>query len=207
MQNIYVVTHAQSEHHVTRVVGGWFDTGLTDLGRIQATQLANRISALTSVSDLFLVSSDLKRAAETAAIIGNKIGVSVNLDSGFRENSYGIADGKPQNWLDKRIVVAPQENRLDHRVIEGAESKREFVARIYASMSKLPMDKDIVIVTHGYALTFIISHWIGLALEQTGFVNFATKPASITHLKEDDFFRNKAVKYLSDTSHLTDHNV
>lgn len=207
MQNIYVVTHAQSEHHVTAVVGGWYDTGLTNLGKVQATKVANKIRVLTSESNIRLISSDLKRAAKTASIIGNSIGVETALDAGFRENSYGIAEGKPQHWLNERIVAAPIDNRLDHKVIEGAESKREFVTRIYASMSNLPTDRDVVIVTHGYALTFIISHWIGLTLEQTGFVNFSTKPASITHLQDGGFFSNKAVKYLSDTSHLTENSV
>ena len=202
MQNIFVVTHAQSQHHVEKRVGGWYDTGLTDLGRAQATAAANRLKSLVVGTDTYLVSSDLKRAAETAAIIGVELGSSVVLDEGFRENSYGEAEGKPQGWLDARITVAPEHDRLDHIVIAGAESKRAFIERIYRSMSQLPDASNIVLVTHGYALTFVIAYWIGMRIEDATHVNFAASPAGITHLIKDDFFRNNAVKFLNSTDHL-----
>ncbi len=202
MQNIFVLTHAQSQHRVDNRVGGWFDTSLTELGRLQAQAAAKRLKALAGTGDIHLVSSDLNRAAETAEIVGQYMGLRVELDAGFRENSYGQAEGQPQAWLDKRMIVAPRENRLDHAMINGAESKREFATRIYQSMSSLPNDKDVIIVSHGYALTFIIAAWIGLRIDDVGFVNFSAKPAGITHLQEDDLFANRAVKFLNDTAHL-----
>ena len=204
MQNVFVVTHAQSQHHLEDRVGGWYDTGLTDLGRRQAKAAAKRLDRLTSGTNISLVSSDLKRASETAEIIGAVLGSSVSLDKGLRENSYGEADGKPQSWLDERIVVAPEDDRLDHIVVAGAESKRTFIERIYGSMSQLPLSSDVVIVTHGYALTFVIAYWIGMRIEDAAYVNFAATPAGITHLMKDDFFRNNAVKFLNNAAHLID---
>ena len=211
MQNVFVVTHAQSQHHLEDRVGGWYDTGLTDLGRRQAKAAAKRLDLLTSGTNISLVSSDLKRASETAEIIGAVLGSSVSLDKGLRENSYGEADGKPQSWLDERIVVAPEDDRLDHIVVAGAESKRTFIERIYGSMSQLPLSSDVVIVTHGYALTFVIAYWIGviaywigMRIEDAAYVNFAATPAGITHLMKDDFFRNNAVKFLNNAAHLID---
>ncbi len=32
MKNLFVVTHAQSLHHIEKKVGGWYDTGLTQQG-------------------------------------------------------------------------------------------------------------------------------------------------------------------------------
>ena len=224
MQNIYVVTHAQSQHHIENRVGGWYDTGLTALGQRQAKAAAARLETLTSHSKTsapkmnslpYLISSDLKRAAETADIIGHALGTTSILDPGFRENSYGAADGKPQAWLDERITMAPDDNRLDHLVVTGAESKRSFITRIYKSMNALQKssladaaaahtdtDTTIIIVTHGYALTFVIAAWIGLKIEDAGYVNFTAAPAGITHLYQDDGFRNKGVKVLNDTRHL-----
>ncbi|MEQ3747731.1 MAG: histidine phosphatase family protein [Henriciella sp.] len=202
MQNIFVVTHAQSEHHVERRVGGWYDTGLTKFGVAQAETAASRLRQLISDTNPALVSSDLKRASETASIIGDELGVPVSLDAGLRENSYGEAEGRPQTWLDQRIVAAPYHNRLDHIVVKGAESKRTFVDRIYNSMANLPETTNTIIVTHGYALTFVISYWIGLPLEHAGYVNFSASPAGITHLAQGGFFQNKVVHFISDTSHL-----
>ena len=36
MKEIYVVTHTQATHHVDRLVGGWFDSELTEKGRTDA---------------------------------------------------------------------------------------------------------------------------------------------------------------------------
>lgn len=202
MQNIFVVTHTQSHHHIEGRVGGWYDTGLTELGRQQAGAVAARLETLVSGADTYLVSSDLMRASETAGVIGARLGVPVSLDKGFRENTYGEADGKPQAWLDKRMTVAPEHDRLDHIVVNQAESKRAFITRIYEAMTRLPDASEIIIVTHGYALTFVVANWIGLRLSDAGHVNFAASPGGITHLKQDDFFRNKAVMTLNDVSHL-----
>lgn len=202
MQNIFVVTHAQSQHHLENKVGGWYDTGLTELGKRQAHAAANRLVNLCSKRDVSIFSSDLKRASETANIIGDTLNVSVSLDPRLREISYGEADGKPQSWLDERIVVAPEHDRLDHIVVSKAESKRTFIQRIYDSVSQLPTSSDLIIVTHGFALTFVIANWIGLKIEDAGYVNFSASPGGITHLKKDNFFRNNAVIFLNDKSHL-----
>ena len=69
-------------------------------------------------------------------------------------------------------------------------------------MSRLPVSNDDVVVTHGYALTFVIAYWIGMRVEDASYVNFAATPAGIMHLKKDDFFRNNAVEFLNDASHL-----
>ena len=74
-------------------------------------------------------------------------------------------------------------------------------------MSRLPTASNGIIVTHGYALTFIIAHWIGMPLESATHVNFSASPGGLTHLVEDDFFRNRAVKMLNDVTHLQDVNV
>jgi len=202
MRNIYVVTHTQSEHHIDGLVGGWYDTGLTSFGQEQAQTVAKRLDMLVSRFDVGLVSSDLKRASETAKIIGDRVGVSAMLVTGLRENSYGLADGKKQNWLDERIIAASDHDRLDHVVVEGAESKRTFVERIYASMGALPEKSDVIIVTHGYALTFVIASWVGMRIEDTGYINFRATPGGLTHMQEDDFYRNRAVQFINDVSHL-----
>lgn len=151
---------------------------------------------------MHLLSSDLKRASETADIIGTTLDCNVSLDKRLIENSYGEADGKPQEWLHERIVVAPEHDRLDHVVVTGAESKRAFAGRVYDCISGLPDSSDVVVVTHGYALTFVIACWIGMSIKDVAYVNFSATPAGITHLQKDDFFRNNAVKFLNDVAHL-----
>ena len=151
------------------------------------------------------MSSDLLRARQTAEIIGEHLGTAVTLDSGFRELRYGVAEGRPKAWLDKRIVSTPAKgSRLDHRVCEGAESRRDLATRVSAAMNEILFSdqKDLVIVTHGFAATFVISCWIGLPIESSDYVAFTASPASLSLLVEDDLFINRSVIRLNDTSHL-----
>jgi len=152
-----------------------------------------------------IVLSDLKRARQTAEIIGEALQSPVVLDPRLRELSYGIAEGRPQSWLAKRIVATPTcGSRLDHRVCEGAESRRDLATRVYAAVDEILASdvKDAIIVTHGFAATFVIACWIGLPIEKADYVKFAVSPASLSLLVEDDVFMNRSVQCLNDTHHL-----
>jgi probable phosphoglycerate mutase len=153
------------------------------------------------------VSSDLRRARQTAEIIGKTLGSTVILDPRLRELSYGIAEGRPQSWLAERIVATPTcGSRLDHRVCEGAESRRDLATRVYAALDEILASdvKDVIIVTHGFAATFVIACWIGPPIEKADYVNFTVSPASLSLLVEDDVFMNRSVQCLNDTHHLVE---
>ena len=204
MKNVYVVTHTESVHHIKGVVGGWYDTGLTDRGRAQASAVADRLVDLLGSETPSVSSSDLLRARETAEVIAGRFSCTVNLTSDLRELSYGSAEGKPQRWLDTRFEPAPDQNRLDHRNISDAETKREFLTRVFRAVDEIvcTAQPNHVIITHGFAMTFVVARWIGMPLESAGFVNFRSNSGGITHLQEDDLFRNRAVRFLNSTSHL-----
>jgi len=185
-----------------------YDSALTDFGRRQADSVAVRIAEL--VDDrrpVEVYSSDLLRAAQTAEPIGARLGAPVTLWSDLRERSYGVAGGKPNAWLDGRVLFAGKDgDRLDHRDgIEGAETKREFLTRIYRAMGQIvesPCATQVV-VTHGFALTFVVAAWIRMPLESAGWVNFRSNAGGITHLREDDELFNRYVMSLNDRAHLT----
>ncbi|MFN4206378.1 MAG: histidine phosphatase family protein [Agrobacterium albertimagni] len=205
MQTLYVVTHPQSIHHVEDRVGGWYDTGLTDLGQRQAAAIATRIKELCAGKTPSLVSSDLLRCSETAEIIGRRLGLTPRLTPGLREMSYGVAEGKPQAWLDSRRLPVPDEGSLDDTGgIEGAETRREMGTRIYGAMDALQADPadTLVMVTHGFALTFVIAWWIGMPIECLGRVSFPVASGSITHLGENTQWKSRAVVTLGERDHL-----
>jgi probable phosphoglycerate mutase len=204
MKNLYVVAHTESIHHVEGKVGGWFDTGLTELGRAQAVAVAGRLAELLETATPAITSSDLRRARETAEVVAERLKCPLELTPDLRELSYGSAEGRPQRWLAGRFQPAPDDNRLDHRSIDGAETKREFITRVYRAVDGIVGSDhpDHIIVTHGYAMTFVIARWIGMPLQSAGFVNFRSRSGGITHLQEDDFLRNRTVRFLNSTSHL-----
>ena len=205
MRDIYVVKHTESFHHIEGRVGGWYDTGLTDRGQRQAEAVAERLVELITDPAPRIVSSDLARARETAERVAARFTVPVVEMSDLREMSYGVAEGKPQQWLDERLIGAPEDDRLDHRSIEGGETKREFVTRIYRAMDAILAEDSAtqVIVTHGGTMTFVIAAWVGMPLEANTHIEFNSSSGGITYLHEDDQFKNRWVRFLNDTSHMT----
>lgn len=206
MKDIFVVTHTESLHHLQNVVGGWHDTSLTERGRRQARAVAERIAQLVDGRPAEIYASDLKRAYETAEFVAERLGLPVTADPDLRENSYGVAGGKPQAWLDERIQFPARDgDRLDSSFgIEGAETKRQFVSRIYRGVDRVIATPSpvAVIVTHGYALTFVVARWIGLPIDNAGHVNFRAGSGGITHLREEDLLQNRGVQFLNDLSHM-----
>ena len=89
MKQIIVVTHAQSQHHLDHVVGGWHDSSLSKLGELQAIKIAKRLKNDFPVDGPKVFSSDLKRAEETAVPICEMFEAFVRLKENLREMSYG----------------------------------------------------------------------------------------------------------------------
>jgi 2,3-bisphosphoglycerate-dependent phosphoglycerate mutase len=208
MRTLHVVVHPESAHHVEHLVGGWYDAGLTAAGFRDAVSIAHAVrAAVPEGASVTVRSSDLIRAAAAAHEIAERLRAPVTLDAGLREKSYGVAEGRPQAWLDERFVPPPLlGERMDHdEGIAGAETKQAFATRIFAAVERaLTEDVDhTVLVTHGFALTFVVAAWLRLPIASLGFMNLRSTAGGITTLREDDFFRNRQVVRLDDTSHLT----
>jgi probable phosphoglycerate mutase len=207
MQDLYVVSHPHAEHTEHDLVGGWYDSELTARGRrdahlVAAELVRRRDGAMRPVR---ITTSDLARCTETAQILAAALSVPVAADQRLREISFGEAGGRSNAWLAQRQVPAPDHDRLDHRgPIPGAETRREVATRVQACVRELiaDTDHDHIVVTHGYAQTFVLTTWMMVPVEAVGFVSFATTPGAITHLRHDDYWRNRAVLSLADTAHL-----
>ena len=59
-----------------------------------------------------------------------------------------------------------------------------------------------VVVTHGFALTFVIASWMKLLIESLGYANFRAVSGSITVLHEDDYFHSRQIDSLASTRHF-----
>lgn len=70
----------------------------------------------------------------------------------------------------------PHDNRMDHGGgFENGETRRELASRIYGAVDEILARpcKTLVIVTHGFALTFVVAAWIKRPLESVGCVRAA----------------------------------
>jgi 2,3-bisphosphoglycerate-dependent phosphoglycerate mutase len=207
VRNLYVVTHPEATHHVEKVVGGWHDSMLTSAGKNAAAAIARSLRAEIPVgAAVELISSDLLRTSQTADEVSALFDRKAILEPRLREKSYGEAEGRPQQWLDQRFIPPPAlGDRMNHdEGIQGSETRGEFARRIYAAMEEI-LGRDCehqIIVTHGGALTFVISAWIKMPFESLGSVRFCAPSGSITRLRQDDVYRSREVVRLGDTRHL-----
>ncbi|MCY9657208.1 histidine phosphatase family protein [Paenibacillus chondroitinus] len=91
MTTIGFIRHGSTEWNRLGKLQGQLDTDLTDEGREQARLLGIR---LASESWDGIISSDLKRAKETAQIVSQLSGIPIiGTDSRLRERRYGQVEG------------------------------------------------------------------------------------------------------------------
>jgi len=153
-----------------------------------------------------IVFPDLKRARQTAEIIGEVLQSAVVLCPILRELNYGIAEGRPKTWISERLVATPTCGSSPDQRVCGAESQRDLATRVYAAVDEILASdvKDVVIVTHGFAARFVIACWIGLPIEKPDYVAFAASPASLSLIVEDAVFLNRRARSRNDTYHLVE---
>jgi broad specificity phosphatase PhoE len=109
-----------------------------------------------------VVSSDLRRAAQTAALIGGALGQEVVVDPRLRERSLGTAEGLPSELLgpDRSGVAGGVVVDAD-AAPAGGESVRQLYERAVACLSERLRqgDGDLVLVCHG-GVVRVLTAWL-----------------------------------------------
>ncbi|WP_129666059.1 histidine phosphatase family protein [Phytoactinopolyspora endophytica] len=207
MKNVYVVTHPEATHHVDGIVGGWFDSDLTDRGARHAQAIAEALSTQLTGSAVEVYSSDLLRARRTAEVIVQRLGAGLTIDPDLREKSYGKAEGMPQSWLDERFIPPPRfgERMRHNEGVDGAETRMDLAERAYGAMTRIQESttQNQIVVTHGGTATFLIAAWIGMPIDAADRVHFRVSSGGISVLRKDDRLHSHQLAQLNDISHLT----
>jgi len=151
---VYLVRHGQSEWNALRLTQGQTShPPLTSLGRKQAHQAADELVADLAGLGLAagrVISSDLVRAVETADIVGDRLGLSHELDRRLREQHLGWLEGRR---YDETWAVADAHDWSDPTLpIAGGEAPAVFHDRIAAVLADVDPETVTVLVTHGDAI-------------------------------------------------------
>jgi len=148
---LWLIRHAESSWNALGRWQGWSDPGLSARGRDQADQLARELAGARLEA---IVTSDLRRARETANIVATALQVELTVDPRLRERDIGSWAGltTPEiagRWPDALARLRERDPELRPG---GGESVRDVQARVRAFLDDLAARPDpgrVALVTHG----------------------------------------------------------
>ena len=165
--------HGQTVWNAEHRFQGQSDIPLDETGQAQAERAARLLAALHP--DL-IVSSDLTRAAATAAALARLTGLEVTLDKDLRERHGGCWEGltdteirtrypvEHANWTppdgEPSSVVAERVAGALHRVAEAVVAEKDAEPEMSTGLA--------VVVSHGAALRLGMSRLLGMPEELFG---------------------------------------
>jgi len=161
---LIIVRHGKTAWNLEGRLQGQQDTDLHPLGLRQAEALAERLQHEPLAA---IYSSDLKRAAQTAAPVAKRKQQPIILHSGLRERNFGIFEGKTRTELETQF---PEEWGKFHSydpdyVMPNGASLREFykngIGCLEEIANKHPGER-IFVVTHGGLLGGLLRHALGI---------------------------------------------
>lgn len=159
---IVVVRHGQDERGYR---GGWSQRGLTEEGKMQSQLLAKHLSNFWQPLR-FLISSDLRRARETAEYISQEMELPIQNSSLWREMNNGGLAGMPNDLAEQLYPgLFASSLEMDEPYPHG-ESPRQFFQRITHAFEGLcekmitqQIPSEIIVVTHDGVIN-ILSYFL-----------------------------------------------
>ncbi|MCC6416976.1 MAG: histidine phosphatase family protein [Gemmataceae bacterium] len=196
---LILVRHGQSEGNASGVLQGRLDFGLTPLGVRQSLAVARRLAPVDGPARL--LSSPLKRAADTAAVIATRIGLQVQFDTALAEYDVGAVSGLTAAEIRARFPdILDAYRRGDRPSFPGEEGRDHFARRVSSVLDQWQDSGGTVIaVAHGGVIAALCSLVLGLDLHRPGLLEVAN--CSLTEIVRDP--RGRPVLARSnDTCHL-----
>lgn len=198
---IILIRHGETDWNASQRWQGQSDIPLNENGREQARKLASRLADWPIDA---IYSSDLKRAKETAKILGESMSIEPIFEPAWRERNGGRFEGMTSQELNNLDKQRLEKLRDKDWAPPGGESNSQVAQRVWDSFERI-VDRhqgDVVaIVTHGGTMLTLMSMILGFGpgerarlwvSHNTGF--------SIVEVGE----RGPYLVRLNDASHLND---
>lgn len=201
MKTIITIQHTQSIHHTNGMVGSWTDWDLSDLGKEQATHIGEKMAKEFAGWNFVMYSSDLKRAKQTAELVGQSLGVCPILAPELRERNLGKCVGKSVQWLRDNIEC--HERTIDDRMFSDAESRRDVWNRLlpfFQTIMESPTE-NIILVSHGDLLSVFNTMFLGLDVETLNSAEIFGLAGGVSRMFINDEGK-RFIKKISDMSYM-----
>lgn len=153
---LYIVRHGQTEENLQAILQGHLPGNLTEQGKEQVRKAAERL-AEAGVEFKCIVSSDLKRAMDSAHIIAMRLHLPITPMKELRERDWGIYTGMA-------VAEAAEKYKIDsiwHFPDSSAETDKEILQRAGNALRHLAekyATDTIIVVTHGQFARNMFAH-------------------------------------------------
>jgi glucosyl-3-phosphoglycerate phosphatase len=162
VKRLIIVRHGQTAWNLQGRIQGSSDIDLDEAGRDQAAAAAPALSAYEPVR---IVSSDLRRAVDTAKLVADIAGVEVELDKRLRERGYGPWEGLTHVEIAERY---PEDHKrwrtqqpLQHPDIETWEELQRRTSESVRDICEAEFEGTVIVVCHGGSARQIVGSVLG----------------------------------------------
>ena len=204
---LVLIRHGESNVTVRRVIGGYRTCdGLSALGRQQAERLHDRLAHTGELDGATLISSNFRRAIETAEAIAPALdSPPIGIDPGFGEHdpgpdidgmtfaAYVERYGQPDWGGDPHVDIFP-----------GGETTARFHLRVGEALSRTLAEhagRTVVLSCHGGVVDAAFRHLLRTA--PSGAFELQTRNTSLTEFLLAPSGNWRLVRY-NDAAHLHD---
>lgn len=161
MAHVYFVRHGQTVWNVENKICGATESPLTEAGRQQARELAERIAG-EGISFDEILYSPLSRARDTALIISEVTGVPAREDARLFEQNFGRWEGTARNGEQFR-----KEKSSFASSYGGGESMLRLCQRIYNLLDEIRnQDRTYLLVAHNGISRAVNSYFFDMTNEE-----------------------------------------
>lgn len=182
------------------------DVGLSEEGRRQAALVAERMAAWGLEA---LYASDMVRARETGAIVGERLGLPVEVVPQLRELDFGDMTGLTDaeighGFADFKAQQAAMASDLRY---PGGETIGEVVARAVPALQAIAEGGHgtVAVATHGVVIRALIAHILCAPLARWRLASTTLENGSLTEISYDTRLEEFSVQRVNDFAHLEPH--
>jgi len=157
--DIFLVRHCESVGNVEKKLQGWFDSPLTEQGKLQAEELARMLSG-RGIRHVY--SSPLHRAMDTARAIAAGSGCRVEELELLKEIDVGSGEGLTIDEVESRFpdeLTRLRDRTLSDASLPGGETLNHFHERagqLWAFLTDGTVYDKMACVSHGWMLNALL---------------------------------------------------
>jgi len=163
---LIIARHGEIKEGKKGIILGGLPGNLSIQGKKEAKQVAEFLINKKEIPEV-IISSNLKRAKDSALIIGKKLKVSVIFKKIIKERKAGKAEGKTEKEIDwEEYEKLPLEKRK-HKSGESFHEVKERAEKFLKAILKNKKYQNILIISHDVFIKMLLSVWLEKTIKKS----------------------------------------